>query len=142
MADGYRLPTEPEWEYACRAGTETTWFWGDDPGGADTHAWHRGNSAVKIKPVGGKAPNPWGLHDMAGLVYEWCWDRFGAYPREARSPLQDPIGPSEGDTRVVRGGSFDDPPVVLRSAVRDVVEPEDRSDDLGLRCVRSRARQP
>jgi sulfatase modifying factor 1 len=140
--DGYRLPTEAEWEYACRAGTETTWFWGDDPEGADGHAWYRGNSGSEIKPVGGKAPNPWGLQDMAGLVWEWCWDRFGAYSQEDQSPLQDPTGPSEGDTRVVRGGFFDSPPGILRSAARFVVEPENRLGNLGLRCVRSRARQP
>jgi sulfatase modifying factor 1 len=142
MGDGYRLPTEAEWESVCRAGTETTWLWGDDPEGADTHAWHRGNSAKKIKPVGGKAPNPWGLQDMAGLVYEWCWDRFGAYLEEAQSPLQDPAGPSEGDRRVVRGGSFVNPPDFLRSAFRFDDEPENRNFTLGLRCVRSRARQP
>jgi len=141
-ADGYRLPTEAEWEYACRAGTQTTWFWGDDPEGADTHAWYRWNSGSEIKPVGGKAPNPWGLQDMAGLVYEWCWDRFGAYPQKTQSLLQDPTGPSEGDTRVVRGGSFVNPPAFLRSADRLVVVPEFRVFRLGLRCVRSRARQP
>jgi len=141
-ADGYRLPTEAEWEYACRAETETAWFWGDGAEGADTHAWHRGNSGGEIDPVGAKAPNPWGLHDMAGLVYEWCWDRFGAYPQEAQSLLQDPTGPSEGDRRVVRGGSFADPPVALRSAFRYAAEPELRAVNLGLRCVRSRARQP
>jgi len=141
-ADGYRLPTEAEWEYACRAGTETTWFWGDNPEGAEIHAWYHGNSGQTIKPVAGKAPNPWGLRDMAGLVYEWCWDRFGAYPEETQAPLQDPIGPLEGDTRVVRGGSFVAPPGVLRSAGRSVVGPGYRAAGLGLRCVRSRARQP
>jgi formylglycine-generating enzyme required for sulfatase activity len=141
-ADGYRLATEAEWEYACRAGTETTWFWGDDREGAGPHAWHRGNSGEEIKSVGGKTPNPWGLHDMAGLVLEWCWDRFGAYPEETQAPLQDPSGPSEGDRRVVRGGSFGFPPIFLRSAFRLVVEPELRAVSLGLRCVRSRARQP
>ena len=141
-ADGYRLPTEAEWEYACRAGTETIWFWGDDPEGADIHAWYRGNSGMTLRPVGSKTPNQLKLNDMAGLVLEWCWDRFGAYPEDTLSPLQDPTGPTEGDRRVVRAGSFACPPAALRSAVRAVVVPEDRAVGLGLRCVRSRARQP
>ena len=141
-ADGYRLPTEAEWESACRAGAETQWFWGDDPAGAEKYAWYRGNAGGSLKPVRSKAANPWGLHDMAGLVFEWCWDRFATYPGETEPPTLDPVGPEEGDSRVVRGGSFDDPPVFLRSAFRVVGRPVVRADALGLRCVRSRARQP
>jgi len=160
-ADGWRLPTEAEWEYACRAGTETRWFWGDDPKPADRYAWYRGNAGRRWPPrwlsrrrflrysrlqsrflqrVGRRRPNPWGLHDMAGLVFEWCWDGYGAYPSDGLL-LEDPSGPLDGDRRVVRGGSFGFPPVDLRSADRVVVEPEGRGGNLGLRCVRSGARQ-
>jgi len=140
-ADGYRLPTEAQWEHACRAGTQTRWFWGDDPEGAETHAWYSANSEGRLKPVGGKAANPWGLHDLTGLVLEWCWDRYGTYPQETDPPPQDPAGPDTGDSRVVRGGSFLFPPELLRPAVRDVIRPGFRTEFLGLRCVRSRARQ-
>jgi formylglycine-generating enzyme required for sulfatase activity len=141
-ADGYRLPTEAEWEYACRAGSQTRWFWGDDPEGADAHAWFSGTSVGQLHPVGAKDPNAWGLHDMAGLVWEWCWDRYGSYPDQGGTKLQDPEGPSEGDRRVVRGGSFFFPPFFLRSAYRGFFRPDDRGFYLGLRCVRSRVRQP
>jgi len=140
-ANGYRLPTEAEWEYACRAGSHERWFWGGDPAGADAHAWYKGNARGGLQAVGGKAPNPWRLHDMAGLVYEWCWDRFGPYP-DGKESLVDPAGPAEGDRRVVRGGSFLFPPFALRSALRAADAPDARVGDLGLRCVRSRARQP
>jgi formylglycine-generating enzyme required for sulfatase activity len=140
-ADGYRLPTEAEWEYACRAGSETRWFWGDEPDGADRHAWFRGNADGQLHPVGGKAPNRFELRDMAGLVFEWCWDRYGPYPPDPETRLDDPAGPVEGERRVVRGGSFDFPPFFLRSAGRDFGVPEFQDDSLGLRCVRSGARQ-
>jgi len=141
-ADGYRLPTEAEWELACRAGTRTRWFWGDQAAGAEAHAWYRANSEGKLHPVGEKAANPWKLHDMAGLVWEWCWDWYGDYPPDADPPPLDPLGPAEASSRVVRGGSFVGPPFFLRSALRFVVRPDARGFNLGLRCVRSRARQP
>ena len=94
---GYRLPTEAEWEYACRAGTKTAFCFGDKPDKLGDYASHRG-SASKI---GGKKPNAWGLYDMHGNVWEWCWDRFGAYPT---SPQVDPIGASKGSERIFRGG--------------------------------------
>ncbi len=141
-ADGYRLPTEAEWEYACRADTGSRWFWGDKPDGADAHAWYRSNAQGRLQPVGKKAPNPWELHDMAGLVFEWCWDCFDRYPADQDLPPTDPVGPVEGDMRVVRGGSFEGPPFGLRSALRGIVEPDFRRENLGLRGVRSRVRQP
>ncbi len=141
-ADGYRLPTEVEWEYACRADTNSRWFWGDKPDEVDAYAWYRGNAQGRLHPVGKKAPNPWELRDVAGLVYEWCWDRFGRYPEDQNLPPTDPTGPVEGNRRVVRGGSFVYPPVFLRSAFRADFEPDDRFAYLGLRCVRSRVRQP
>lgn len=139
-ADGYRLPTEAEWEYACRAGQDGWWFWGDDPKGADAHAWYRGNSSMQPHPVGRKQPNGFGLHDMASLVWEWCWDRFGPY-QDSETPADNPTGAVDGDGRVVRGGSFDDPPEILRSARRGFARPEARNFYLGLRCVRAGARQ-
>ena len=140
-ADGYRLPTEAEWEYACRAGSEPRWFWGDEPDGADQHAWYRGNANGRLQSVGGKTPNRFGLLDMSGLVYEWCWDRYASYPQDTETRLNYPAGPLEGDRRVVRGGAFNFPPDFLRSAVRDGGVPEIRDGNLGLRCVRSGARQ-
>ena len=139
-ADGYRLPTEAEWEYACRAGSDSRWFWGDNPNGADAHAWYRNNAENCLHPVGEKTANPWKLHDMAGLIFEWCWDRPREYPDDQDITLADPVGPAVGDTRVVRGGSFRNPPFFLRSAYRASDLPDDRNADLGLRCVRSRVR--
>jgi formylglycine-generating enzyme required for sulfatase activity len=89
-----------------------------------------------------KHPNRWGLRDMAGLVREWCWDWYGSYEQSGGQAPADPAGPAEGSSRVVRGGSFDNPPDGLRSAYRGVDRPDFRLDFLGLRCVRSRVRQP
>jgi formylglycine-generating enzyme required for sulfatase activity len=139
-ADGWRLPTEAEWEYACRAGTATDWFWGSNPAHAKRYAWYHGNAKGRLQPVGKKRPNRWGLRDMAGLVWEWCWDRYGAYPDTAE-PLQDPSGADDGEARVVRGGAFLNPPDLLRSALRVDGRPARRGASLGLRCVRSGARQ-
>jgi len=141
-ADGYRLPTEAEWEYACRAGTDSPWSFGDDPELLGDYAWLSGNSDDRVHPVAEKRPNPWGLHDMHGNVWEWCWDRYGAY---SSRPVSDPHGPVFNRWRVLRGGSFDGSPEVLRSAGRGVVLPEVRFRfrhwDLGFRCVRVPARQ-
>ncbi|MFO1432956.1 MAG: formylglycine-generating enzyme family protein [Candidatus Competibacteraceae bacterium] len=133
-ADGYRLPTEAEWEYACRAGTTTRYFFSDDPAGLDAYAWYDGNTNT-VQPVATKRANPWGLYDMHGNVWEWCWDRYGPYsPAAARNPR----GPtrSKSEWRVVRGGSFVDSPLYLRSALRGIFDPERRSRRTGFRCVR------
>jgi formylglycine-generating enzyme required for sulfatase activity len=136
-ADGYRLPTEAEWEYACRAGTKTRYSFGDDPDRLDRYAWFNEGFFETAHEVAQKLPNPWGLYDMHGNVWEWCWDWIGSYSDKAAT---DPHGPTKPDSnqpdRVVRGGSFDDPPVDLRSAFRDGGHPEGRYGFHGFRCVR------
>ena len=107
----YSLPSEQEWEYACRAGTGTRYFWGDVFDG--TRAWCRENSGEQTHPVGTAAPNKWGLHDMAGNVSEWCGTMYCAYPGSDWEPVQD-----ERPTPVVRGGHWRSSPGSLRSANR------------------------
>ena len=129
-ADGYRLPTEAEWEYAARAGTQTAWSFGDDESMIGAYAWFHGNSGGQPHPVGEKLPNRWGLFDMHGNVWEWCWDAYGSYSEASRS---------DGD-RVLRGGAFVRVPWDLRSAVRDWFRPEGRRRHIGFRCARGSRR--
>ncbi|HPC91616.1 MAG TPA: bifunctional serine/threonine-protein kinase/formylglycine-generating enzyme family protein [Myxococcota bacterium] len=124
-----RLPTEAEWEYACRAGTTAAWY-----GELDKIAWYGDNSGGKTHPVGTKAPNAWGLYDMLGNVWEWCQDWYGAYPSGS---VTDPTGPSTGSYRVFRGGSWSSRAWVVRAAYRHYDDPGYRSDALGLRLARS-----
>lgn len=115
-ADGYRLPTEAEWEYACRAGTT-----GPRYGELDEIAWYRGNSGERIHPVGGKRPNAWGLYDMLGNVWDWCWDY---YDTEVY-----------GSYRVLRGGGWFDEHWSCRASVRRRSHPSLRIDDVGMRLA-------
>jgi formylglycine-generating enzyme required for sulfatase activity len=132
-ADGYRLPTEAEWEYACRAGTTTRYTFGDDPVHLQHYAWFRENSSERAHEVARKRPNPWGLYDMHGNVWEWIRDGYGDY---TSGLFVDPAGPSSGQFRVVHGGSFGFSPEFLRSANRGRGLPEGRLRLHGFRCVR------
>jgi formylglycine-generating enzyme required for sulfatase activity len=151
--NGYRLPTEAEWEYACRAGTTTEFFWGrnylsltdKDSLSIDSNAvWfhslyvYRESKLFATLPVASKKPNAWGLYDMAGNVWEWCHDYNGEYSAEAQT---DPAGPDTANSRILRGGSWCDHIDsynyrFLRSAFRSSDFPDSRTSFRGFRCVR------
>ncbi len=139
-ANGYRLPTEAEWEYACRAGATTAYFFGDDPSKLGEYAWFEKNAGGRPRPVGLKRPNAWGLFDMCGNVWEWANDFYGVdyYPA---SPRLDPRGPDQGKTKVVRGGAFRFSADNLRCGYRYNENPGYSDvcfgyDIYGFRCVR------
>lgn len=139
-ANGYRLPTEAEWEYACRAGTNTDYSFGSEARKLGDYAWFADNAAKKTHPVGQKKPNPWGLFDMHGNVAEWCQDVFdkGYYKTSSE---KNPRGPSEGKEYVLRGGSWKSPADAVRSAYRIGENPGFSDaclarDAIGFRCVR------
>ena len=132
----YRLPTEAQWEYACRAGTTTTYSFGDDEKQFGDYAWFRGNAMNAgeeyAHKVGWKKPNPWGLHDMHGNVWEWCSDW---YDGKLAGGI-DPVGPNAGSFRVLRGGDWLRYASRCRSASRDNYNPPARRSYFGFRIVR------
>jgi formylglycine-generating enzyme required for sulfatase activity len=131
----YRLPTEAEWEYACRAGSTTRYSFGDDAARLGDHARFDGNSDRRTHPVSQKRPNAWGLYDMHGNVWEWCWDAYEAdYYKQ--SPGADPLCSSEAAARVNRGGGWDGFPRICRSAYRLRFAPDFWFSSLGFRVAR------
>jgi serine/threonine protein kinase/formylglycine-generating enzyme required for sulfatase activity len=132
--DGFRLPTEAEWEFACRAGTTTAWYFGDDPSDADKHAWFGNNSGRTTHPVGQKLPNQFGLYDMIGNHWEWCYDRYAEWPPAAQV-LRDPVGPDIGNERVERGRFWVSPVDDLKSGHRHKNNPNMTYPAGGFRVV-------
>ena len=125
----FDLPTEAQWEYACRAGTTTTYYWGDSMDGA--YAWYSSNSGSKTHPVGTRLPNAWGLYDMGGNVWEWCRDWYGTLAYGT-----DPVGSASGSYRVDRGGSWNSSADLCASSYRDNSDPSYRHFNYGFRLVR------
>ncbi len=133
---GYRLPTEAEWEYACRAGTTTRYCFGNDPARLGEFAWFRGISGGKTRAVGQRRPNGLGLFDMHGNVWEICGDWYGGdYYKD--SPAGDPAGPVTGSNRVRRGGGRSSQEPNTRSSDRNSTPPDSRGIDMGFRLARS-----
>jgi formylglycine-generating enzyme required for sulfatase activity len=130
----YRLPTEAQWEYACRAGTKTRFYYGDDASYSqlENYAWYSPAGSNMTHPVGQKQPNAWGLYDMAGNVGEWCLDRYASYPGGS---VTDPQGPSLGTFQVLRGGSWFYQAGFCRSAYRYYTFPDYADGNIGFRVV-------
>ncbi len=138
LDDAFRLPSESEWEYACRAETDTRFYWGNDPDYTEIneYAWYDGNSNGQTHDVGQKHPNAWGLHDIAGNVWEWCEDWYHSDDYN-NAPDDGSAWEGGGKWRIRRGGSFNDhdPASYCRSANRSYDLPEDGGSESGFRLV-------
>jgi formylglycine-generating enzyme required for sulfatase activity len=136
-ANGYRLPTEAQWEYAAKGGDQTVLGWvGYTYAGSNTVgdvAWYSSNSNYRTHEAGKKSPNGLGLYDMSGNVWEWCWDWPGNYPSEAQT---DPTGAASGSSRVNRGGDWGNNESYSRSVFRNTINHSDKMDCIGFRLVR------
>ena len=128
----YRLPTEAEWEYACRAGSTNLFHFGNDSAAADTYAWTAENSDATTHPVGLKQPNAWGLYDMHGNVWEWCHDWFEPYPA---MPLTDPVGPATSKYRLFKGGGWNQDVDYARASSRFMMSPSNGIHFVGFRLT-------
>ncbi len=129
----FRMPTEAEWEYAARAGSESAYCFGDDAGALGDYAWFGANSGMKTHPVGSKKPNAWGLYDMHGNVWEWCADGYGPYPSASEV---DPLRADSGAGRLGRGGGWDDFAGDCRTAYRSYGRPPGfKASPLGFRPI-------
>ncbi len=138
-ANGYRLPTEAEWEYAARAGSKEKYFFGNEQKNMKNYVIYNKNSSGKTASAGSRKPNPWGLYDMYGNVAEWCNDIYSADYYKS-SPSEDPRGPKDGKERVLRGGSWNDGEEAFGSALRSMDGSINDAcilrDTIGFRCVR------
>lgn len=134
----YRLPTEAEWEYACRAGVTNLFNFGDDPKAAGQFAWTAENSDAATHPVGLKLPNSWGLYDMHGNIWEWCLDWFGPYPA---APVTDPVGVASNKFKVFKGGGWNQDAEYGRAANRFMMSPSNGIHFVGFRVVLGPIRQ-
>ncbi len=135
--EGYRLPTEAEWEYACRAGSITPWCYGDLSIELGQYAWYFDNIQLETQPVGHKKPNSWGLYDMHGNVMEWCNDWYNELYYQQNPPEEDPQGPDTGTAKVLRGGAWQFGAEAARSPCRNSSNPESASNIVGFRVART-----
>jgi len=133
----YRLPTEAEWEYACRAGSAGAYCFGNNSDQLGQYAWYEANAGGQTQPVGQLQPNAWGLYDMHGNIYEWVHDWYGKYPAGAVTDPRGPSRPTLDPDRVNRGGSWDHDAWGCRSARRGRLTPNSRRDNLGFRLLRT-----
>ena len=131
-ASGYRLPTEAQWEYACRADSTALWHFGDDESLLVNYAWWGVHGGGITHQVGLKLPNAWGLYDMYANVWEWCWDWYGTYPVIAQI---NPTGATSGSLRAIRGGRWSDSSPPSRSAYRGYFNPNSMHQSWGFRLV-------
>ncbi|MBF0287895.1 MAG: formylglycine-generating enzyme family protein [SAR324 cluster bacterium] len=137
----YRLPTEAEWEYAARAGSESVYSFGEDGNDLGDYAWYDDNSEGQPHPVGQKRPNAWGLYDIHGNVWEWIQDWYDPHYYR-KSAAVDPTGPSTGRAKIMRGGGWNNGPFFSRLLKRVHDWPDSRHDFLGFRLVISRPASP